>query len=405
MRLVRPVVLKYGGATVDGPERLGLVARDVIEQARGERPTVVVVSAMGNMTDDLIALARTIHPHGDMRAWQKLAAAGEDIAANAVALAIAEQQGRVVDLDTHQIGAVAFEDGRLKEIRALRLIKHKLGEGNIVVVPGYKGVTPDGTTMPLGRGASDLLAIALGGQLGVEWVFIKKDVDGMSPVDPDLVPDAIIFDELTYAQAIDVSDDTVIMDRALELAQEWHVPIRVMRSPSIGPSDGGTIIRNTSTPRELEPKRRHIVTLKAHRECSLVRVIGIPNREGQAHRVFEAVQEICLGTIIQDQGSETATISFTVEDADLAEVVRLVRSVHDGEVEQRDGYSALTLADSRMKKGTGYAGRVSGALAKAGVNIGQIAAPAEKIFVAFAAEKLQAAAMAVANEFGLRRRT
>jgi len=310
MALRKPKVLKYGGATVADPKRLALVARDVITEGSGDQPIVVVVSAMGNMTDELIALARQVHPSGNMARWQRVATAGEDIAAMLLTEAITEQGGRVIDLNTHQINAVAFDDGRLQQIKAVSLIQEHLGQGNIVVVPGYKGVTPNGSTTPLGRGASELLAIALGIplHLNAEEVMLEKDVDGLSPADPDLVPDTIIFSELDYDQALKVSDDTVVMDRALKLARRWHVPVRVKRSPSIGPSTGGTLMRDASTPEELEPLERNIVVLRAHRACSLVRVVGVRNEKGQAFRLFRALKNICLGNVIQDQGDETIMV-------------------------------------------------------------------------------------------------
>ncbi len=419
MSLARVIVQKYGGATVADEDKLAAVARHVIATA-AERPTAVVVSAMGDMTDELIARARRVYPSGPRHAWERMAAPAEDIAAMMLAGAIAQQGGRVVDVNTHQVGVVAAEDGSLREIRAVDLIKDRLAEGNVVVLPGYKGVTPDGSTKPLGRGASDLLAIALGipGHLNAEEVVILKDEDGLSPTDPKVVPGVRIFDELTYPQALRVSNNGPLMNRAIELAQNHGVPVRVMRSPSIGASTGGTLIRNFSTPQVLEPPRRDVVILRVHRATSLVRIGNIPNRPGEAFRVFNAVRAICLGRVIQDQGTDTATISFTVDTDKVTEVREKVaaaycqareecgdaelRKAYDRvEVQVRDGYAGLSLIDPRMEEASGYMADVSEALWRASVNIAMISAPDDHIHVSCAPNQLQPAAQALAAKYGM----
>lgn len=406
------LVVKCGGASVATPRRMNLIAAAVAALSK-RYSVVVVVSAMGDTTDKLIALGRKIHSGATKAELEALAGPGEDIAAKALTLAVRAIGASVVDLNTHQFRPLAHQDGRLKEIEGEVLVRQRIEEGKIVVVPGYKGVTVNGDIVILGRGASDLLAAALAGRLShnAPECLYWKDVPGLSPVSPKYVPDAIVFDELTYANARELvpDDDGVLMARCITVAESHRVILRVELAPSIkGQRGQGTRIGPASLVTDLEPAPRPFTAIIPHRDCAVVEVSGVPNRKQWAHRVFGAVGNIVLGNVVQGPGRKTATIAFTVRTGDLERALTLVRKalkrVKGAAVYGRSGFAGLTLSDRRMRDDKGYMERVTGALGKAGVNIELISAPESAIHVTVASRHLRRAAMALATEFGLRRK-
>ncbi|MBI2551715.1 hypothetical protein HYW17_00230 [Candidatus Uhrbacteria bacterium] len=404
---LRPTVLKYGGSAVGDPQRLGVVAQDVITQASGGQGVVVVVSAMGDETDELFQFMANINPTASRAVVDMVVQTGEVKAVGALAAAIERRGGQVVAFTSQQVGFSGTEDhgsARLLQVRGVRLIRQALAEGKIVVVPGFQAVTRTGSLVTLGRGGSNLTAVALAVVLKAAFCVFKTDVDGLSPVDPDLVTDPIIFPELDYDAACDVSQDRVIVDRAIKLAQAYGIPLRVMRSPSIGSSTGGTIIRNASTHDALEPEPRYITVVSADLNLALVKILGVPDRPGQAAKLFKAGRGICLSDAIQAEGTgQRAVISFLVSMARLSEALAKVRRVHRN-VQGREGYVGLTVFDRRMRREPDYVARVTGALANARVNISLISTSGPAITVGIKATHLSRAARAVADEFGLRRK-
>lgn len=399
------MVIKCGGRSVSTPQRMRKIAAAVVKHTK-DYAVIVVVSAMGDTTDKLIRLAEQIHPGASKVEKEKVSAPGEDIAAQALALAIKAEGAQVRALNTHQFQPLAHPDGRLRQIRGAELVQHYLAQGEIVVVPGYKGVTDEGEIVTLGRGASDLLASALAGTLKAVLIRPWKDVPGLYPVNPKWVTGATPYDRLTYAEARELAAEGVLMERCIDVAESHLVPLLVELAPSIpGRRTGGTWIGPASQIDELEPLPSQFVALTVQEDCALVEVAGVPNRKGWAARVFEAVEDIVLGNVVQGPGRRTATIAFTVASADLATALMLTRKrlkrVRGAAVHGRTGLVGLTLTDRRMRKGRGYMKRISRALRNAGVNIELISAPAEKIHVTVEFRHLRRAAQAIAVEFGM----
>ncbi len=402
-----PSVLKYGGAAVGTLERLNIVAQDVLAEHRSGHGVVVVVSAMGDETDELLALVRNVNP-GASRTFQDMVVqTGEVKAVGLLAAAIERYgDGNVVAFTSQQVGFLGSDDrdsARLVQVRGVSLIRRALAEGKIVIVPGFQAVTSAGSLVTLGRGGSDLTAVALAVVLKARCCVFKKDVDGLSPVDPRLVPDALIFEELDYDAAKDVAQDRVLMDRAISLAQAHGVPLRVVRSPSIGPSTGGTTIRSASTHEALEPKLQPITAVSADSNLALVKILGIPDRPGQAMKLFSAVRDVSLNDAIQAEGTgRSAVISFLVSAMRLPDALARIHTVHRS-VQGKEGYVALTVFDRRMRRDPAYLARVTGALARARANISLISTSGPAITVGIKSADLARGARALADEFELRR--
>ncbi len=403
------LVIKCGGRSVSTPRRMRKIAAAVVKHAK-DHAVVVVVSAMGKTTDKLIRLAEQVHSGASQAEKEAVAAPGEDIAAQALALAIKAEGGQVRALNTHQFQPLAYEDGRLRgrlhQIRGAELIQRRLAQGEIVVVPGYKGVTDEGEIVTLGRGASDLLASALAVTLKAILARYWKDVPGLYPVNPKWVTGAWTYDRLTYAEARELAAEGVLMERCIDVAESHLVPLLVELAPSIsGRRTGGTWIGPASPIDELEPLPSDFVALTTQEDCALVEVAGVPNRRGWAARVFEAVEGIVLGNVVQGPGRRRATIAFTVANEDLSMALMLTRKrlkrVRGATVHGRTGFAGITLTDRKMRKGRGYMKRISRAVRDGGANIELISAPAEKIYVTVVARHLRRAAQATAVEFGM----
>lgn len=401
------VVSKFGGTSVDGPERLQAIARSLVRQVGEGQEVVVVVSAMGDQTDDLLELVRAVNPNASRAHQDMVVQTGEVQAVGLLAAAIEGCGGQAVALTSQQLGFVGSNDpgnARLERVKGVSRVRRAVGEKKIVVVPGFQAVADGGQLVTLGRGGSDLTAVALAIVLRAYKSFLGKDVPGLFPIDPRLVPDAICLEEIDYDQALALAPSGVVMARCIRLAQAHGMPIEVGLSPSIGRSKGGTIIRSPSTSSELEPRLRNFTAIHAERELALIEVERLRDAPGQAARIFHAVRNVCLGDAIQARSiRRSATISILVKPAKLDEALDAIRPIHRN-VRGTDGYVSLTVADRRMQYDAGYMDRVTRAMARAHANINMLATSGTTILVACRAESLVPAARSLATEFHLRRK-
>jgi aspartate kinase len=245
------VVQKYGGTSVADPDKMRKVAQRVMETRALGHGVVVVVSAMGDTTDDLLALARKISPNPARRELDMLLSAGERISMTLLSMAIRELGGRAISFTGSQAGIITNDrhvDARIIEVRPFR-VQDELSRGNIVIVAGYQGVSYRREVTTLGRGGSDTTAVALAAALDAEWCEICSDVDGVYTADPRIVPDARRLGVISYEETQEMAEAgaKVLNATAVEFAKERGIAIyaRATNSPLPGedPASDGTVVR------------------------------------------------------------------------------------------------------------------------------------------------------------------
>ncbi|HEX4840036.1 MAG TPA: aspartate kinase [Rhabdochlamydiaceae bacterium] len=238
------LVLKFGGAAVAKPERFSQIADLILERTRHYKKIVVVVSAMGNMTDELLTLARQVHPSPPKREQDMLISVGERISMSLLAMALDLKDKVALSLTGSQAGIITTSnhaEAKIIDVRPHRVVK-ALDEGKIVIVAGFQGVSKAGEITTLGRGGSDITAVALAVALGAEKVEFYKDVPGIFAEDPKKNPDAEFYSTLNYTRALEITQKgaKVLQSRCIDLAARNNLPLHVL--PFSRPKESGTLI-------------------------------------------------------------------------------------------------------------------------------------------------------------------
>lgn len=251
------LVMKFGGAALSCPEQFSCVADLVVRRQETYKNVVVVVSAMGDTTNQLLHLARQVHPHPPRREQDMLVSVGERISMALLAMALAHKGKDAISLTGSQSGIVTTEEhseARILEVRPARILKH-LQEGKIVIVAGFQGVSRQGEITTLGRGGSDTSAVALAVALNADKVEFFKDVDGIYSEDPKLKQDAIKFSHLSYSDALDVLQKgaKILHKRSVQLAKENELPLHVLSFVQEFDSELGTWIGPKGARKEAPP--------------------------------------------------------------------------------------------------------------------------------------------------------
>jgi aspartate kinase len=411
-RFMGIVVQKFGGTSVANAERIHKAAQKVIAAKKAGNHVVVVVSAMGHTTDELIDLAKQVW--GDRegqppkREMDQLLATGEQVTIALIAMALAANGFEAISFTGGQIGLITdenFSKARVKELDHKRIL-HELEKGKIVIVAGFQGVTPDGHITTLGRGGSNATLVAIGAVLKADVCENYTDVDGIFTADPRIVPDAKLIKEISYDEMMELSSvgASVLQTRAVEFAKKYNVPIHVRHSQTDRP--GTMIVAETKA-------MEHIVVSGCALKKDLTRVTlkGIPDRPGIVAQIFSAVGEanIVVDDIIQNVLADgTANISFTVEHGDVADL----RPVVDTQIKELGGPAAggaiydtalakVSVVGVGMKQSTGVAAKMFGALAKEKVNIQNISTSEIRISCIIAKEDGDKALRAVHAAFEL----
>jgi len=378
------IVQKFGGTSVADADRIHAAARRAIACKKGGNQVVVVVSAMGDTTDDLLDLAKKICPDPPKRELDQLLATGEQVTIALMAMAIHANGHEAISFTGGQIGLVtdnAFSKARIQSIDKQRIFQ-QLEVGKIVIVAGFQGITPDGDLTTLGRGGSNATLVALGAVLEADVCENYTDVDGIFTADPRIVPQARKIPRISYDEMLELSGlgASVLQTRAVEFAKKYNVPIHVRNS---GNDNEGTWITAETVAME------HIVVSGAALKKNLVRVTikSVPDQPGVAARIFGriAAGNIVVDDIIQNvMDDNTANISFTVEDGDLLDIKPVVdtlcRDLGGGARAHYQGeLSKVSVVGVGMRTHTGVAQRMFEALAAAKVNIQNITTSEIKI--------------------------
>ena len=384
------IVQKFGGSSVADAERIHRAARKAIA-ARGKgNQVVVVVSAMGDSTDDLIELANKVCSHDGRhstppkREMDQLLATGEQVTIALMAMAMHAQGQEAISFTGGQIGLVtdnAFSKARIQSINKQRIFE-QLHAGKIVIIAGFQGVTVDGDYTTLGRGGSNATLVAVGAVLNADVCENYTDVDGIYTADPRLVKNARKIDRISYDEMLELSGlgASVLQTRAVEFAKKYNVPLHVRNSQN--DHEGTWIVAET-------PNMEHIVVSGCALKKDLTRVSikAVPDRPGVAAKIFGDIAEanIVVDDIIQNvMDDNTANISFTVEHGDLADI----RPVTDKLCKELGGrtqaiyhgdLAKVSVVGVGMRTHTGVAQRMFRTLADAKINIQNITTSEIKI--------------------------
>jgi aspartate kinase len=386
------IVQKYGGSSVASADLIKNVAGRVLRRERSGDQLVVVVSAMGDTTDDLIKLAHQVAERPSEREMDVLMSTGEIVSAALVAMALRQMGADAISLSGMQAGILTDSVHRKARIRHVdpERIHRELERGRIVIVAGFQGVTEESDVTTLGRGASDLTGIALAIVLGAERFENYKDVEGVYTADPRIVPRARKLKDIGYEEMLELASQGagVLNPRAVEFGQIYDLPILVASSFVEAP---GTLIHRETT---MEPTNK--VRAIAHDfDVGKITLRGVPDRPGIAASVFEplAAAAISVDTIVQNASTEKLTdLTFTVAKTDLPRAMEIVeplcREIDARDVVADDTLGKVSIVGTGMQNTPGYASRMFRALFDAGINIELITTSEIRITCLIAADRV-----------------
>ncbi len=399
------IVQKYGGSSVATTERLRQVASRVTATRRGGTDVVVVLSAPGDTTDELIARAHEISARPPARELDMLMAVGEQISIALLSMAVQALGQEAISLTGSQVRILT--DGVYTKARVLdvnrRRIDEELARGRVVIVAGFQGVTPDQEITTLGRGGSDVTAVAMASALGAQSCEIYTDVPGVFTADPRIVPEARQLARLSYDEMLEMASSgaVVLQTRSVEYAKSYRVRLHVRSTWSDAP---GTIVEEVP---EMEPVR--LVTGVTHDlDVARMTIRDVPDMPGIAHRIFSALaaRHINVDMIVQTASrGDRADISFTVSkaEAQLAEETtrEVAREIGGGEVAAAQAVAKVSIVGAGMASNPGVASAMFGALAGEGVNIQMISTSEIKVSCVIPAQDVERAVRAVHRAFTL----
>jgi len=400
------IVQKYGGTSVGDAERIRVVADRVVAAREAGHDVVVVVSAMGHTTDDLLALADRITPTPEPRELDMLLTAGERIAMSLLAIAINARGCRAASYTGSQAGIITdTQHGRAKivEIRPQR-IQESLGAGNVVIVAGFQGLSTSFDITTLGRGGSDTTAVALASALEAEFCEIYTDVLGVFTADPRIVPEARMIGRISYDEMLELAacGAKVLQLRSVEYARRNNVRIHVRSSFTDEP---GTWVLEEDE-RGMEQALISGVAIDVGE--AKVTLEEVPDRPGIAAAIFKAVaaEGINVDMIVQNVSHEGKTdVSFTVPREDLPGLARLlagvVQDVGAFRFSTDDAIAKVSLVGAGMKSHPGVAADMFDALASEGINIEMISTSSIRISCIVRADDAERAVQVIHTRFGL----
>jgi aspartate kinase len=400
------IVQKFGGTSVGDADRIKNVANRVAQSRAHGDQIVVVVSAMSGVTDNLIALAKKITPMPPEREMDMLLATGEQTTIALAAMALHAIGVDAVSLTGAQAGITT--DGVHTKAKITTITPHEvhalLDEGNVVIVAGFQGQTPEGEITTLGRGGSDLTAIALAAALKADLCQIYTDVEGVFTADPRIVPGARKMDEISYDEMLELagSGAKVMQLRSVEIAKKFGVVFEVRSSLSDKP---GTIVKEETRSME-DIVVRGVAVDKNQAKVTLV---GVPDKPGVAAKVFRALADaaISVDVIVQnvshDASAPLTDVSFTVDKPDLAKARQVIESVRGdigfGEVLSDEKIAKLSMVGVGMRSHAGVAAKMFESLAHEGINIGMISTSEIKVSVVIDLAQADQALRAVHQAF------
>lgn len=398
------IVKKFGGSSVANKDRIFNVARRCIEDYKKGHDVVVVLSAMGDTTDNLLSLAKSINSEGSKREMDMLLTTGEQVSVSLMAMAIQAMGVPAVSLNAYQAKmncTSRYSNARFKRINTER-IENELEAKKIVIVTGFQGVNKHDDYVTLGRGGSDTTAVALAAALHADKCEIFTDVDGVFTADPRVVPDARKIDEITYDEMLELatSGAKVLHSRSVELAKKYGVQM-VVRS-SLNETEGTTV-------KEIVKMEKMLITgVAADKNTARISVHGVEDRPGIAFKIFHrlAKNSINIDIILQSVGHDgTKDISFTVAQDDLKDALRVLDENKEALTIKDVTYNAdvakVAIVGAGMMSNPGVASQMFEALFNYGININMISTSEIRITVLIDEKDVDRAVRAIHEQFSL----
>ncbi|MES2201443.1 MAG: aspartate kinase [candidate division FCPU426 bacterium] len=399
------VVQKYGGSSVATPERMKAVGARIVKTRQEGNDLVVVVSAPGDTTDDLIALARQIAEEPDEREMDVLLATGEQQSIALLAIAIKDLGFDAISFTGPQVGIITDEfHGKARIVKiGDDKIRTALKLGKIVIVAGFQGQTASQDITTLGRGGSDLTAVALAAAINADVCEFYKDVDGVFTANPRVVTDARKLEAISYEEMLEMASSgaQVLNSRSVEFAKKNGVRIHVRSSFHGGP---GTMITEEATGME----EVLVSGVTYNKDEAKLTLLGVRDKPGIAAKVFQslAVSEVNVDMIVQDVSEAGINnLSFTVAKNDLKKAQEVLRSVSDelsaGGVSTDENIGKVSVVGVGMRSHSGVAARMFEALAEKSINIQMISTSEIKISCVISEKDVETAVRAIHDKFEL----
>ena len=396
------VVQKYGGSSVRDAERVMNVARRITETYEKGNNVVVVVSAQGDTTDDLIEKAMEINPSPSKREMDMLLSSGEQISISLLAMAIEKLGFPVISMTGWQAGFrtnANYGAARIHEIKTERLV-NELDKRRIVIVAGFQGINKYDDIVTLGRGGSDTSAVALAAALGADVCEIYTDVDGVFTADPRFVKSAFKLDEISYDEMLELASlgANVLHNRSVELAKKYSVKLAVKSSLS---NNEGTYVR------EVDQVEKMIVRgVTRDNDCARIALCGVEDTPGKAFQIFSLLSKNGIGVdlIIQSIGNGVQKdISFTTTEGDLEKTLKVLEDnaaiIKAQEVKWTKDVSKVSIVGAGMVNNVGVATKMFEALYNEHININMIATSEIKISVLVDQKDAERAVVAIHDKF------
>ena len=403
------VVQKYGGSSLANPDLIKNVAKRVASAHDRSDSVVATVSAMGNLTDDLLEIASEVSDRPDPRELDVLLATGELQSCALVAMALRSIGKKAISLSGAQAGIrtdSSYGKAKISRLSPER-IRHELGKDNIVIVAGFQGVTEESDITTLGRGASDLTAVALAAALKADRCEIYTDVDGIYTADPRMVPKAQKLDEIGFEEMLELASYGAKMNpRSIELGMVYNVPILVASSFEDLP---GTLIHSGADMNiEVGEIRNRVRGIATEKEVTKITVYSVIDRPGVAASLFKplADADISVDVIVQNASvSGTTDLTFTVKSADLVSAMDVVRAVSKDlgikDVGHSTGLAKVSIVGTGMQDSPGYAAKMFSSLSESDINIEMITTSEIRITCLVKEEATADAAKALHEAFEL----
>jgi len=403
------VVQKYGGSSLANPDLIKNVAKRVASAHDRSDSVVATVSAMGNLTDDLLEIASEVSDRPDPRELDVLLATGELQSCALVAMALRSIGKKAISLSGAQAGIQtdsSYGKAKISRLSPER-IRQELGKDNIVIVAGFQGVTEESDITTLGRGASDLTAVALAAALEADRCEIYTDVDGIYTADPRMVPKAQKLDEIGFEEMLELASYGAKMNpRSIELGMVYNVPILVASSFEDLP---GTLIHSGADMNiEVGEIRNRVRGIATEKEVTKITVYSVIDRPGVAASLFKplADADISVDVIVQNASvSGTTDLTFTVKSADLVSAMDVVRAVSKDlgikDVGHSTGLAKVSIVGTGMQDSPGYAAKMFSSLSERDINIEMITTSEIRITCLVKEEATADAAKALHEAFEL----
>lgn len=398
------IVKKFGGSSVADKERIFNVARRCVEDYKAGNDVIVVLSAMGDTTDELLALADSINPNAKKRELDMLLTTGEQVSVALMAMALQSLDVPAVSLNAFQVmmhSTSRHGNARFKRVDTKRIL-HELDSRKIVIVTGFQGVNKYEDITTLGRGGSDTTAVALAAVLHADKCEIYTDVDGVYTADPRVVKNARKLDSITYDEMLELASlgAKVLHNRSVEMAKKYNVEL-VVRS-SLNNSEG-TVVKEAS-----RMEKMLVTGVAADKNTARISVIGVEDKPGIAFKIFDvlAKNNINVDIILQSVGREgTKDISFTVALDDLQDALEVLKANQERltiqDITYNEDVAKLSVVGAGMMSNPGVAARMFEALYNSRVNINMISTSEIRITVLVAEKDIDKAMNAVHDGFAV----